>query len=310
MVVALAAPTLAQADATVEGTALADAELAGEAAAPGFAEGVQPDVVVLMLDDLGYIPNDRVLRRLPNIRRIFLCRGKRFTRAYNEIPLCCPARANFHSGQHSLNNGIVVNTWFGFDNSRTLATAMDEAGYHTLFLGKYMNDYDGSTVPAGWDKAHIDRGHILGDPEFWKNGVLTTYEGRFFDDVTRTKAVAWLKRAPVSEPVFQVISPYAPHRHKTTCTLTPAVMKRDRGAAECRGLGTFMPPSYTTSTSRDPYPTRVPRAWEHGWPLKRTCESLLVMDRLVGQLESAQQERGRPFYFLLLSDNGMSVVDQ
>lgn len=284
-----------------------------EAAGADDALGVKPDIIAVMLDDLGYIPDDRVLERLPNIRRLFLRDGMRFEQAYNEIPMCCPARANFHSGQHSLNNGVVVNTWFGFDNSQTLATAMDDAGYHTLFLGKYMNDYKGSTVPAGWDKAHIDDGHILGTPRFWKNGELIDFEGRFYDDVTRGQAIAWLKAAPEDEPVFELVAPYAPHRHRKRCdggalqcTLTPAVMKRDEGAAECRDIEPFKPPSYTTSKARDPYPTRVPRAWTDGWPLGGTCESLLVIDRLIAGLEAAQAKRGRPAYFVLLSDNGMS----
>jgi arylsulfatase A-like enzyme len=297
-----ALPTVAQDDPTPEATLSAS-----------DVDGVKPDIIAIMLDDLGYVPDDRVLKRLPNIERLFLREGKRFTQAYNEIPMCCPARANFHSGQHSLNNGIVVNTWFGFDNSQTLATAMDDAGYHTLFLGKYMNDYEGTTVPAGWDKAHIANGHIIDRPRFWKNGDLTAYDDRFFDDVTRGQAITWLKAAPSDEPVFELVSPYAPHRHRERCdggslkcTLTPAVMKRDENAAECRDIEPFKPPSYTTSKERDPYPTRVPPAWTDGWPLERTCESLLVIDRLIAGLEAAQAERGRPVYFVLFSDNGMS----
>jgi choline-sulfatase len=46
--------------------------------------------------------------------------------------------------------------------------------------------------------------------------------------------------------------------------------------------------------------------WPRGWRLRRVCESLLVVDRMVGQLVEAQQERGRPAVFLFLSDNGMS----
>ena len=37
---------------------------------------------------------------------------------------------------------------------------------------------------------------------------------------------------------------------------------------------------------------------------------LLVIDRLAGELEAAQAERGRPAYFVLMSDNGMSWGQQ
>ena len=33
---------------------------------------VQPDIIVIMVDDLADIPTDRILERLPNIRRLFL----------------------------------------------------------------------------------------------------------------------------------------------------------------------------------------------------------------------------------------------
>jgi arylsulfatase A-like enzyme len=46
--------------------------------------------------------------------------------------------------------------------------------------------------------------------------------------------------------------------------------------------------------------------WPRGWRLRRVCESLLVVDRMVGQLVNAQAERGRPVLYILLSDNGMS----
>ena len=37
---------------------------------------VQPDIIVIMVDDLADIPTDRILERLPNIRRLFLREGK------------------------------------------------------------------------------------------------------------------------------------------------------------------------------------------------------------------------------------------
>ena len=43
-----------------------------------------------------------------------------------------------------------------------------------------------------------------------------------------------------------------------------------------------------------------------GWPLVSICESLLVVDRMVGEIVDAQAARGRPAYFVFLSDNGMA----
>jgi arylsulfatase A-like enzyme len=46
--------------------------------------------------------------------------------------------------------------------------------------------------------------------------------------------------------------------------------------------------------------------WERGWRLRRVCESLLVVDRMVRGLVAAQAERGRDAYFVFTSDNGMA----
>jgi arylsulfatase A-like enzyme len=46
--------------------------------------------------------------------------------------------------------------------------------------------------------------------------------------------------------------------------------------------------------------------WPRGWRLREVCESLLVVDRAVGQLAAAQARRERPAMFVLVSDNGMA----
>ena len=291
--------------------------LVGQAGSSDAAEPVdRPDIIVVMVDDLGYIPDDRLLRRLPSINEFWLRDGLRFTQAYNEIPVCCPARANFQSGQHSLRNGVIVNDWAGFDTSVTIATAIDAAGYHTLFVGKYLNGYRGSVVPPGWDRAFITMGSPprLRDPQFWQDGQLMEYEGMFYDDVVRAKAVRWLRQAPLDEPVFEMVAPYAPHRYRLncgragrlTCKMRPAVMRRDRGAPECASIPDFKPPSYSTTADFKAAVARVPGTWDEGWPLVTSCESLLVVDRMVGQLIEAQADRGRPAYFVFMSDNGMA----
>jgi arylsulfatase A-like enzyme len=82
------------------------------------------------------------------------------------------------------------------------------------------------------------------------------------------------------------------------------VMRRDQGAAGCQGILDLRPPSYTTETN--PLEARPMPDWPEGWQLRRVCESLLVVDRMVGELVDAQARRGRPAVFVFMSDNGMS----
>jgi arylsulfatase A-like enzyme len=132
------------------GVALAEAEAA-----------TKPNIVVVMADDMR--ADD--LRFMPSLRRLVTDRGLKFRNSFSPYPLCCPARASFLSGQYAHNNKVLGNNapfGFGsFDDSRTVATALQAAGYRTGFVGKYLNDYGISRsrvtgehswnyVPAGW----------------------------------------------------------------------------------------------------------------------------------------------------------------
>ena len=115
----------------------------------------RPDIIVILIDDMPGI-DDRVLRRLPNIRTTFLEQGVRFTEFHGETPLCCPGRAGFLTGQHTHHHGVDKNTVRRFDPRMTIATQLDGAGYHTFHVGKYFNLYEAIAprVPPGWDRFH------------------------------------------------------------------------------------------------------------------------------------------------------------
>ena len=99
------------------------------------------------------------------LRKLVTARGLKFRNSFSPYPLCCPSRASFLSGQYAHNHEVLDNNapfGFGsFDDSRTVATALQDAGYRTGFVGKYLNGYgiDRSRVtgehswhyvPAGW----------------------------------------------------------------------------------------------------------------------------------------------------------------
>jgi arylsulfatase A-like enzyme len=272
-----------------------------------------PDIIVVMVDDLAYIPNDRVLERLPTINELWLEDGLRFREMYTETPLCGPSRASVLTGQHTLQHGAITNDGDPMDPSVTVATALDEAGYHTMLVGKYLNRYGGTRTPPGWDQVSMRESSVI--PSYSVNGELQRYKGQHFDDVIRDQSVAWLSEAPTDQPVFALVTPRAPHRHPQQCVkggqnpvgcaYMPLPMTEDRGAKVCRDLKPFKPRDYATPASKRPVPWSMPD-WPRGWPLVETCESLLVVDRMVADLQAVQAERERPAYFVFMSDNGMA----
>ena len=125
------------------------------------AATTRPNVVVFMADDMR--ADD--LRFMPAVRRLVQDEGLTFRNSFSPYPLCCPSRATFLTGQYAHNHRVLSNEHpFGFgsfDDSRTLATSLQTAGYNTGFVGKYLNYYGISRsrvtgehswhyVPAGW----------------------------------------------------------------------------------------------------------------------------------------------------------------
>ena len=137
------------------------AEVASPAPNAGDASSdpSRPNVLVVMTDDEPY--GDA--RYMPNFRRLAR-RGARFTNAYVSFPICCPARASFLTGQYAHNHGVRSNfevNGGGFrsfhDQGNTLPVWLQDAGYNTAFVGKYLNEYgagDPTLVPPGWDDWH------------------------------------------------------------------------------------------------------------------------------------------------------------
>ena len=132
------------------------AGIAATAPAAPAAPGGPPNVIVVMTDDVTY---DQ-MQLMPNFRRLERM-GATFTNAFASYPLCCPARATFLTGQYAHNHGVKSNfysTGGGFEGlegqDNTLPVWLQDAGYETAFVGKYLNEYGGrdrELIPPGWN---------------------------------------------------------------------------------------------------------------------------------------------------------------
>ena len=99
---------------------------------------------------------------MPELQRLLIPSGTTFLRAYATTALCCPSRASLLTGRYARHTGVIDNHGLpDFDDGSTLATWLDDAGYRTALIGKYLNGY-GETpgavpdnyVPPGWDSWH------------------------------------------------------------------------------------------------------------------------------------------------------------
>ena len=108
----------------------------------------RPNVVVIMTDDLDVGSMEVLINSnlMPNLKRYISDQGIKFSESFVTNAVCCPSRATFLSGQYSHNhktftvmsiNGSVT----AFDDSSTLATWLQDSGYRTGHIGKYLNGY-------------------------------------------------------------------------------------------------------------------------------------------------------------------------
>ena len=180
----------AAAMAVLTTVALALPAPAGAAPRDEPAGGEQPNVLVVMTDDVPY--GD--LQLMPSFKRLAE-EGTTFTRAYASYPLCCPARSTFLTGQYAHNHGVKSNffsTGGGFDSLEgqddILSTWLQDAGYETAFVGKYLNEYGGrdpELVPPGWDDWHGLVDYSTYNYFNWAgnhNGALDYYGDREYTD--------------------------------------------------------------------------------------------------------------------------------
>ncbi len=281
------------------------------APAPAAAqEPSRPDVVVILTDDQRW----DTLWAMPEVRRRLARHGVTYTQAFVPTALCCPSRASLLSGLFAHHHGVWRNApprggFATFDDADTLATRLRDAGYTTAYFGKYLNRYDGSRVPPGWDRWFaffaLDRHSFYFDYDVSYSGVPIHFgsaEADYSTDVLATQAVEFLSSVPPGEPLFMVIAPSAPHG--------PAVpAPRHQGR-----FGTWVPPrprSFNEADVSDKprYIRQLPfRREERVLDFqRRQLESLLAVDELVGRVVDALKATGRLWNVLLVftSDNGM-----
>jgi N-acetylglucosamine-6-sulfatase len=182
----------------------------------------RPNVIVLMTDDQDF----RSMGVMPKTRKLIGSRGTTFDQNIVNFPLCCPSRATFYSGQYAHNHGVLWNNppqggYRKFKGKESLPVWVRRAGYRTIHVGKYLNEYgqdNPKEVPPGWDDWY---GGV--DPSTYDyygytinhNGKLKTYGRKPADystDVYSGLAEDAITTASKSgKPFFMSLAPNAPH---------------------------------------------------------------------------------------------------
>jgi arylsulfatase A-like enzyme len=281
------------------------------------------NILVILTDDQT-VADMRVLPKTSAL--IGGARGTTFANSFVGYSLCCPSRSTFLTGQYAHNHGVLLNggPTGGFDrldHSNTLPVWLQEAGYYTAHVGKYLNNYGlkSPEPPPGWSLWFG-----LLDPSTYKlydytvsdDGVKVTYghdPEDYQTDVLAAKAEEVLRsRAGRKQPFFLTVAPVSPHQERVGGDQTPP-----RPAPRYQGRFANEPlpakPSFDEPDVADK-PAHIrgkaaltPAAKAHVTAIYRgRLASLLAVDDLVERLVKTLEETGQLANTVILftSDNG------
>lgn len=271
----------------------------------------QPNIVLVLTDDqtLDEMSAMPFLQSRPDGQWV------EFTDAQISTPLCCPSRATLLSGQYSWHHNVLNNAaGHNLDDTQTVATWLDGAGYRTGLFGKYLNAYPfdrGATyIPPGWDEWAGFIGDEIGYDNYTlnENGTLVTYgtdPTEYSTDVLRDRAVEFIGDGS-TEPFFLMFAPYAPHapatppaRYATTYESAPVPRPPNVDEADVSDKPAWVQElPLMTSSQEQMRETRIRRGYAAVRAVDDAVEAIFNRLRTSGELDDT--------VVIFMSDNGNS----
>ncbi|HZT28899.1 MAG TPA: sulfatase [Bryobacteraceae bacterium] len=310
----------------------------------------RPDIIVVMLDDLDAGTLDAALQMgfLPNIQTYVINHSVQFEQSFTSNSLCCPSRSTFLTGLYTHNHGVKSNSppegsAMAFHDQNTLPVWLQAAGYHTGYVGKYLNGYgsvdinhdgvedinDQTYIPPGWNDWHG-----LVDPSTYRvynytindNGTLHTYgtaANAYQTTQLQVRANTFVtdSLANSAEPFFLAVMPLAPHleyipgvtqmntfQDLWKLTIRPAPADTGKPDTVLPQGGSFNEADVSdkpTWIQQRPLMTDVDIT-NATQQYNSRLKAMIAVDRLVGQLVNTLASAGayQRTIFILTADNG------
>jgi N-acetylglucosamine-6-sulfatase len=286
------------------------------------------NVVEIMTDD----QTAASLAYMGNVNTLLGGDGTTFEQAVDSFPLCCPSRTTNLTGQYAHNHGVLHNNppfggYLELDGTSTLPVWLQNAGYRTMHVGRYLNGYEAKYgIPLGWTD-WVGLPHSAAFNYYaWKafdHGVVKDYPdaahpGEYLTDFETRKGVELIDAASKGDRPFYLSLWYtAPHRGSPRDpddpprpgTPSPALRHRDAFA----NVRMPRPPSFNERNMYDKPQVVADRprlspelaaGVEENW--RQENEALMAVDEGVAQLVEALRRNGQLDNTLIvfLSDNG------
>jgi arylsulfatase A-like enzyme len=294
--------------------------------------GTAPNFVVILTDD----QDPASLSVMRHAKRDLGASGVTFEHAFASAPQCCPSRVSLLTGQYVHNHGVISNeppdgghSAFKANDGNALPVWLEDAGYRTGYVGKYLNGYgwsalgnDPTEVPPGWTYWAALANHTeyqMYGYAINENGQLETYSDAPADyqtDVLARKADAFIKASTKTrKPFFLTVAPAAPHDDPVLededVPRNPRPAPRDEGRFEDEPLP--QGPAFSERDisdkpqfiKRDPEPSSEDIS-DLTVLYRSRLESLIAVDDMVHRLAQTCRKAGElaNTTFIFTSDNG------
>ena len=299
--------------------ACADAPQHDTPAAPAAAEVApergarRPNIILILSDD----QDAASFQYMDVLQRRLAAEGTTFDNFFVTNPVCCPSRASFLTGLYSHNHRVLTNVapFGGFAaygmEQRSLPVWLNDAGYRTAMMGKYLNGYDElapAYVPPGWDSWAVLTAYFGRTTNM--DGMVQPFaapEGYSTDRLSRLAAGFIGDAVQREEPFFLYLAPFAPHAPSK-----PA----PRHAGMAAGLQAPRRPSFNELDTSDKPPLLASRPLLTEADIadidelyRRRVETLYAVDELIEALIDSLAALGvlDDTYIFYTSDNGFHL---
>ncbi|MEG2070201.1 MAG: sulfatase-like hydrolase/transferase, partial [Bacteroidales bacterium] len=185
-------------------------------------ETKKTNVILILTDDQGFgdfSNNGNPYLNTPNMDA--LRENGVFFSNFHVSAVSAPTRAALMTGRYGYRTGVTgvnkskVNM---FEDEKTIAEYMKDAGYNTGLFGKWHLGYNYPMRPIdqGYDEYYAweEMQFYRTNPIMEENGINKQYKDRFLTDVVFEKALGYIeKNTAKEEPFFMYLATYLPHTH-------------------------------------------------------------------------------------------------
>ena len=282
------------------------------------------NLVLIVSDDhrydfMGFHPEAPEWLETPTLDKLAK-KGAHLSNAFVTTSLCSPSRATVLTGQYMHNHRVVDNQRAVPEGTRFFPQYLQNAGYHTAFIGKWHMGHEDDSPRPGFDHwvSFVGQGDYF-DPTLNINGKKKAFKG-YMTDILAGQAIDWFHNTrPKDKPFLLYLSfkavhyPFlpAPRHHgryqdkpipypETMANSEENYRSQSKWIRERRYGIHGIDHMETGAFDKDPVPSFDNLYW-------RFCETVNGLDENIGRVIKTLEPVTPDTVFMYMGDNGFAL---